>query len=1150
MRRASDFHWGQQQVAGTSPFHQNQTNVVAEQNNGKKKRGKHASSKDRNTAKATEATRSGEVAASPPTLRPQGFGGYLPSGFPTIGEHGPQGSIITSPVLEALGSNADSAYRTDVWAQSVPVGKSPPTDLLGGISISGSPPNFAPSNVSERGGFTHTPPSSPPLAKARPASYAAGNPLQKSRPSSHDKMARPSFGSQLPQPPLPHHAQAHFYGAPNIDLGLGGINLHDPSRENVSFAKFDIVGQPVSTKGARLHRVALVGSNNRIDVISFQHHKPKAVGCIDDLKGQVIDAQVLTWESGPDPFASLRPLVALVIHGPKTEINPVPTPTATEEDLELESSEILPEVPLPNKLHENAVQNQDLEVHTRVDVYSLRSQKYISTLFATQSQRVEPSFRGLPTTNPPPMGNLQLAVSGNFVFVTSASSGEIYIYTVNEVADATFQCLGKFWTTVQTRDIRRYSSSSASTDASPSPADLSRPTTNPEQPLMTVSARWLAIVPPGGASKTSIQGHVPLSLISGKPPGLDSFTAPPKPSNTCSIESPDVNSIFNRVARGMAQEVVKGARWMGDQGLQAWNNYWGRDSTSSQTHSPLPARSQAPSIPASYFPPTHGLETQSPSSNDPELVSLVDLSRLNAPQNRQHHQLSEPFATFQPPNGCSYISFSPSGLSILTSSKKGDIQYVWDLMQVVHQRMAALVTKFPSGDPDPAALMPLARQIARFTRLSSASITDVVWSKPPSYRLAVVTRNGTVHVFDIPSSASMWPPPRQLIKQPTSVSDPVGSPVNEKGDPLASEGLLASAWKVAGRAQPMLASLRGRTPSFGTTFSGIGTNSIGFASATGVKGGKAVAAGLSKSVGAASGTVNTIRHAGENRLHLASLAKDPSPRRVCWHIGDREELALSIIDGSAFKKYWVRRSTSTAARGQRSKISSVIDVKRPVEARLPTLENLRYASEAAQTQKYGGFEEPKPQASGYWSLPVTNTTSQSNVFSHSHPLSHAEIETNSPYQPFHSDRRVNLAVYADPPSATEPETDPTVSAILSPLSDAPNQPSNLSSLGAKGEPWVFGNKIPVQPLNLRSASFADDLEDGNSIIYRETATANRTPRPGEEPADEVVITTRKRRGKTVVGENAGMSTTLGVTGEDEDFFEEDLEIVDWAGDRV
>ncbi|KAL9618813.1 MAG: hypothetical protein Q9160_006536 [Pyrenula sp. 1 TL-2023] len=1179
MPQTPDFLWGQQHAAGTSPFHQYQTSAVAEQGTGKKKRGKHASSKDRNAAKTTEGSPPGQAAASPPTLRPQSFGGYLPNAVPPIVDNAPQGSI-TSPVLEALGSNADSAYRTDVWAQSVPVGKSPPTDLLGGVSISGSPSSVAPSHVSERGvsherGLptdrfvsTSTPPSSPPQNKARPISYGAGISSQRSRLASNDKLPRPSFTSQFQQPPLPHHAQAHFYGAPNIDLGLGSHGSSDTFKEHVLFTKFDTLRSQTSAKALHSDRVALMGFENRLDVISLQHYKPKPIGCIDNMNGQLIDAQILTWESSGDPFADLRPLVAVVVHGPKIEINQASSSKETEEGTDLESSELLSATPQPDKTHDLGTQNTTSEVHTRVDIYSLRSQKRLTTLFATQPQQIEPSFRGLPNIIPAPIGDIKVAVAGDYIFVTSIASGEIYVYTVQISQHVQFQCLGKCWTTVQSKDVRRYSSSSASTEASASPADVSRAINHPEQPLMTVSSRWLAFVPPGGAGRTSIHGYVPSSLVSGKPPGLDSFTAPPKPSVTCAIDSPDVESIFNTVARGVAQEVVKGARWMGDQGLQAWNNYWNKDSTTHPQNPSSARTAQLPNIPASYFPPTHGLETQNPSFTDPELVSIIDLSRLNAVVKSKSHHVLEPIITFQPPSGCSYISFSPDGLSMMTSSKRGDIQHVWDLKQARHRRMATLVSDHPASvDLPPATLIPQVRQIARFTRLSSASITDVVWTGPTGERLAVITRNGTVHVFDIPPSAFMWPPPRRFIKQPASVADNAISSTIEKEDSLASEGFLASAWKAAGRAQPMLANLRGRAPSIGGTFSGIGANSIGFASATGVKGGKAVAAGLSKSVGAASGTVNTLRHAGENRLHLSSLAKNPSPGRVCWHIGEKEEFALLVIDGSLFKRYRVRRSAVATEKGQRSRLSSVIEIKRPSEARLPTLDNVRYAAEAIQAQRYSGFEEANQLSHSYWTLPTATNPEFSSPYnsSHSHPLSHAEIETNSPYQPFHSDRRVNLFVYTDPPTRIKPHLEPadqSVSTVLSPHSGLPNRPPphlmSLTNHEDSDKSWIFGTDVHVERLNLHHFSAdEDDLENDSlsSVIYRETAhNANGATAPsrgGDEPVEEIVITTRKRKGKSKAAVAPGVREGVGmIEGEDEDFFEDDLEIVDWVGDRV
>ena len=77
----------------------------------------------------------------------------------------------------------------------------------------------------------------------------------------------------------------------------------------------------------------------------------------------------------------------------------------------------------------------------------------------------------------------------------------------------------------------------------------------------------------------------------------------------------------------------------------------------------------------------------------------------------------------------------------------------------------------------------------------------------------------------------------------------------------------------------MLANLRGRAPSASGGVSGVGASGLGLASATGLRSGKVVAAGLSKSLGAASDTVAHIRHAGQSKLHLKI---DALPGRMSW----------------------------------------------------------------------------------------------------------------------------------------------------------------------------------------------------------------------------------------------------------------------------
>src|SRR5699024_10106393 len=69
------------------------------------------------------------------------------------------------------------------------------------------------------------------------------------------------------------------------------------------------------------------------------------------------------------------------------------------------------------------------------------------------------------------------------------------------------------------------------------------------------------------------------------------------------------------------------------------------------------------------------------------------------------------------------------------------------------------------------------------------------------------------------------------------------------------------------------------------------------------------------------------------------------------------------------------------------------------------------------------------------------------------PLSQAEIETNVPYQPFHTDQRVNLYII----SPESEETDPMV--------------SNPTSQ------WVFGDEISMTKLHVRQFSSGGDGDD-------------------------------------------------------------------------
>jgi hypothetical protein len=342
----------------------------------------------------------------------------------------------------------------------------------------------------------------------------------------------------------------------------------------------------------------------------------------------------------------------------------------------------------------------------------------------------------------------------------------------------------------------------------------------------------------------------------------------------------------------------------------------------------------------------------------------------------------------------------------------------------------------------------------------------------------------------------------------------------------AAGGVLASAMRLASKTQPILANLRGRTPSIGGGVSGISTNSIGFASVAGVRSGKAVAAGLSQSLEAAAGTVNTLRHAGDSRVHLSNMAKDPARARVVW-----AQSNILVVDGMLVRSYTVRRAQAT---GKGRQDVSVVDANGAISMKLPKLGELASISKEKQNRQGEGLEERiEGTVSGYW---MSRSSVATASLEDAHPLSRAEIETNAPYQPFHSDRRVNLFVHSTDETLSESQI-PTASVIFHGANDA-----------VSPDKWVFGNVLPTTKVNLRSSSYDNFDESGEgdpaTQIYRQTTME------GDGENEQIVSTTKPRKGKrgnasaSLSGGNGGLEDA------DELDFEDDVEILDYATDRV
>ncbi|KAK5167236.1 hypothetical protein LTR04_000158 [Oleoguttula sp. CCFEE 6159] len=1020
-----------------------------------------------------------------------------------------------------------------------------------------SPPNHLPSPPVFEGGLNNAPPSTtPPYAFGnRPLSYptqyssfegrlqqSPQGPLKTGRRASMlSQYSRMLFAAQ---PPLPHQPQPHFYGLPDGDLGAGrppGNGLVPGS--NGYFCGFDTLSAAGHEPSASAENVLLVGSEGGLEVFRVAQKNMDVIGRLEGLGGSVIGARILPWTARCDPYSDVRPLVALVVHGPVLTESPR-SPKASESDdatearISGDSSSTSPSRPLARS------DSHTVEIthyHTFVEVYSLRTAKRITMLYTSPAVPISVPVTHPQFIPPPPAGHLRVDANGAYVVVASGSSGEIFVFSPlgGEDRDGRdpFRCIGKVWTSVQTSQRGSTSGCSSFMDANNQNGESN---TQSGIPVYSLSERWLAIVPPVSSSVYSLNGTALLAASNPKPPGVTGYMAPPPPTVSCGVDTPEGDGLLNRVARGVAQEVIKGARWVGDQGIQAFRNYWKPivpEGLSAHTTN----RTRDGQV-SQAFPPTHAhADTVSPPSNESALVSVLDLQRLLDAEDHKIKNALTPIATFASPSGCSFVSFAPSGLQLLTVSKKGDFQFVWDLMRLSHGKAstaarATLISKTPMPGPH-------VRQVARFSRMTPANVVDVLWTTPKGERVAILTDKGTVHVFDMPQSSFQWPPPRRIVRTEHS-----GSPVSvaEAAAPEpTNEGFASSAMSAFqsfnGKARPFVAAVRSRSTSTGSGFPTFSNFSMS-PSAAGAKGGRVVAAGLSMGLGAAASGVSTLRHAGDNKLHLHSAASGVSPGTVRWLSG-RERGSIAIFAGGTLRLHTVKRMATTRKHGVATSSVKVIK-KKSVQFWVPSITDDVFPAGAR-------LVDPMP-VEGYWGLrsPVFHPKGhQAKASETAAPLSSAEIDTSPPYQPYHTDRRVNLFAYEEGASFwsqhvhCEELGDPLRAAThsLRPVIDEHS--------------WAFGGDLPfIARLktglhNLANEEVYDeydqgladaDLDDLIGGVAGKMESSLTVKKIGNEALDEeveqIVFTTRRR--KVVAGD------------EDDGFFEDDCEVLDFAEDRV
>lgn len=1007
----------------------------------------------------------------------------------------PPANGVSSPRLEAWDASPPTrpsdlpAQSTTEWVQNISYGRSPPQEYSNGISRAGSPPEYRPPLDPElRGGFSHvSPPTSPRAAyrqlTQRTNEYRSFGDYMGSSPPNRRPPSMTSQNSHYP--PAPHHPQAHYYAAPEIDLGHSNPASEDRVPGEGLCCVFDSLSASGHEASGNTENVLLVGFDHGLNIYHIGKKRFESIGRLEGLRGSVVGAKILHSQCISD--RPLQPLVAVIVHGPYISSGAPsrPDPNAVDEEFE------------PSRSEMQALQAAAIILYqTTVEIYSLRKGQHVGTLF--RSPKVDIKSGPSHTAVPPPIGDLSIQAKGTFLVISSGISGEVFIFerTLNESTETSlgFRCLGKVWTRTGSRKTRSVSTSS--TDSGPARLHdaLAAGTRRPNAPILSLSNRWLAVAPPLSSAQTTLDGEIETDNSGHKAPGISSHAPPAPPQITCDLDTPESEGLLNKAARDIAQGFLKTAQWVGLEGKQAWSNYWSKPSEQSQQGPASPSSNQS-------FPPTHAQDNAvTRPRNQPALVSVLDLEKLSKIQQSKAASLLQPLATFSLPTGCSLLSFSPNGLHLLTASAKGDVEHVWDLMRMVHGEPGHV------GDPDASPKGPSVRQIGKITRMTEARIVDVVWTEPKGDRLAIITERGTVHINDLPAAAFLWPPPRQIVRSTTAASNLGATSIknddNVRPVSAGTGNTLSSALGMfTGKTQPLLDVVRGR-PSVGSTFSGFG--GMALTAGIGAKSGRAVAAGFNRSVGAAAaGTVNTFRHLGENRLALPSSQNAVVPGCVRWLSG-KGLGRIAVTGGGILRIYSIRQSSNSKGRQRRPSVFG----KRPVEFSLPqepapTMSKQRPSSRSSP--------EPSTPRGSFW-LPQSALPVSSTLKLETHPLSYAELDTSLAYQPFHTDRRVNLYIYSD-------EFTPTIS-----------QGTNT---------WIFGEPIPATKISVGSAGHEDDSDMERTTPSRMENVISM--KGNVEEGQQIIVTTRRKRSTKEEG---------AVTGAEDEIFEDDCEILDVTDERV
>ncbi|CAK4030618.1 hypothetical protein DOTSEDRAFT_67737 [Lecanosticta acicola] len=857
-----------------------------------------------------------------------------------------------------------------------------------------------------------------------PVSLAA--PAQQRRESF--AASRPRFGD----PPLPHMPQPHFFGLPDLGLNFGQKKeTGSPAGSNGYCCRIDSLADSGDEDSAKKAREALlVGCEGGLDVYVILNNKLELVGRLEGLRGSIIGAKILPHLERYDQLQSLRPLVAVIVHGPMVD---------DRRDSGPEGEEVSP--------NEN---EPPTHFQTTVEIYSLQTQIYVATIYRSAPVAIEQPVVGQISSLPDPVGDLHIDAKGQFITVSSGKSGEIFVFTqsaAHSLEGTRFRCVGKYWTVVQ-------KPLSAPPSRPASASDVGTPTETRDDvqiPVYSLSQRWLAVVPPSTSSSISIQGVPLTSDVNRNPPGCSTHAASSQPIVSCEVVGTDVEGAWSRLGRQAAQGLMKYSQKGLEMGLQGW-----KELTQPSPPGGRPNHDRSSSK-EDLFPPTNA-----PSSDpgrlakEPAVVSIIDLECLLQWEAHQSKHPPPVMATFALVDGCNFLSFSSTGTRLLTTSRKGEVSTIWDLQQAAHG-----VPKRSTTDGQDMSTSPCVKQLQRLTRNSPSTVLGCAWTRDDD-AVAILTAHGTVHLHEVPSRAPSRRRKRSSISAAPSAekADATVSLSTGLSPPSANQGFLGSIKSSWQTVSTQVNSIRTNPPA--STF-GLPTTFAGFKEATaaaGNAGSRAVARGISQGYTAAKGGASDYWHADDNKIRHTKALQEPFTAKSLKWIRRNNTISVAIACGGTIHVHPVQRV-----------------IRRKGHEVVSGLKHERYARKAfpltpiATRNEAGGLQGLLTDTCtgqgphGFWSLRHPSPPPDHLRERRSPPKmlynQASDVETNPPYCPFHVDTRVSIFAFDEYQGRSLLEA------------------FEIKGHGIEDETcWTFGEALPPQfKVNERVVSEIPDDED-------------------------------------------------------------------------